>query len=259
MMHDLDRTLQEFEAGTNGFDAGEFEFESEGEWEFDDEAEFEGEWEAEGEWEGEYDGESVFDEVEEMELAATLLDSTDQQELDDFMGRLVRRAGRALGRAVRSPVGRAVGGALRNVARKALPAVGAALGTKVGLGPATGARIASGLGQAFGLELEGLSPQDQEFEVARRLVRLGGAAVQQAVENPRGRSPTEVAKNAVVAAARQHAPGLVRDIASRRRRGRRQGESPAMPPGRIASGSGGGASRTGRWVRRGNQIILMGV
>jgi hypothetical protein len=258
-MHDLDRTLQEFEAGSNGFNSGEFEYEGEGEWEFDDASEFDGEWEGEGEWEAEseweggYDTEAVFDEVEEMELAASLLDSTDQQELDDFMGRLVRRAGRRIRRAVRSPVGRAIGGALRNVARKALPAVGAAVGGPVG------ARVASAAGRAFGLELEGLSPQDQEFEIARRLVRLGGAAVQQAVENPSGQSPAQVARNAVVAAARQHAPGLARDLASRRRRGRRQGEAPALPASGGRTTAGGTAQTSGRWIRRGNQIILMGV
>jgi hypothetical protein len=57
-MHDLDRTLQEFEAGYDALESYDDEF--------GDEFEFEGDWEAEEETEDE----AVFDEIEEMELAA---------------------------------------------------------------------------------------------------------------------------------------------------------------------------------------------
>jgi hypothetical protein len=53
-----------------------------------------------------------------------------------------------------------------------------------------------------------MSRQDQEFEVARRVVRLAGESVKQATRMPPVGPPTTIAKNAVLAAATRHAPGL---------------------------------------------------
>jgi hypothetical protein len=162
-MHDLDRTLQEYESSVDALEA--------------DGLELEGDWEAESD--SESDGEAVFDEIEEMELAASLLEIQDEAELDQFIGNLVKRGFRAIGKVARGPIGQALGGVLKNVARTALPMAGAALGNLVvpGAGGLVGGKLASMAGKMFVLELEGLSPQDQEFEVARRVVRLGGEAV----------------------------------------------------------------------------------
>jgi hypothetical protein len=188
---------------------------------------------------GEAEGESPFGEAEEMEHAAQLLELTDEAELDKFLGNLIRRAGSLVGRAVRSPLGRQLGGMLRNVAKQALPRAGAALATRFGAPPRLGAQLASTAGQLFGLELEGLSPQDQEYEVARRVVRLAGAATQQAVAAPSTIPPQEAARAAVVAAARRHAPGLLGGAAK-------------------PSTTGPGArARSGRWIRRGRNIIIV--
>jgi hypothetical protein len=71
-----------------------------------------------------------------------------------------------------------------------------------------GGKLASAAGSMFGLELEGMSAQDQEFEVARRVVRLSGEAVRHAVLMPPTGNPVVLAKDAVLAAAARHAPGL---------------------------------------------------
>ena len=80
-----------------------------------------------------------------------------------------------------------------------------------GVGGAIGSKLAAAAGNLFGLELEGMSPEDQEFEVARRFVRFAGAAARNA---RRSRNP----RAALTAAARRFAPGFLR----RRRPGPRR-------------------------------------
>ena len=182
----------------------------------------------------------VFDEVAELELAGTLLEVATEEELDRFLGDLISRAGRVVGSVVRSPVGQALQGVLKNAARQALPIVGGALGSAIGgpSGGALGTQFATKAGQLFGLELEGLSQEDQEYEVARRFVRFAGAAAANAANASPSVSPQAAAQNAAVAAARDHAPGLL---------GARHGQ-PAP---------GGGRTRPGRWVRRGRTIVIL--
>jgi hypothetical protein len=217
-MHDIDRTRLEAEWEVDGLD-GEAEYEA------DYEA-YEAEFEFESEWE--YEAEGPFSEAEEMELAAELLEITDEYELDQFIGKLVRRGARAVGRAIKSPTGRAL-------TRKLLPIAGRAVGNLIvpGAGGVVGARLAAGAGRAFGLELEGLTPEDQEFEVARRVVRLAGDAAQKAATAPSSVPPDAAASRAVASAARKHAPGLV-------------------PAGAAAGG------QQGRWVRKGRAIVIYG-
>jgi hypothetical protein len=236
-MHDIDRTQLE-----TGWETENFE--SDGEFELYDEAYGE----AEGELYGEMD-EGVFDEVDEMELAADLLEITDEAELDLFLGNLIKKAGRAIGGAIRSPLGRSLGGMLKGIAKKALPMAGGALGNLIapGAGGAMGSKLASAAGGLFGLELEGMSAEDQEFEVARRFVRLAGEATKNAAQMPPSTPPATAAQNAVAAAAQQHAPGLLR-----------KGASNGATQRNGAGASRNGTTRTGRWVRRGRKIIVYG-
>jgi len=145
-------------------------------------------------------------EEEEIDAAGELLNVSNEEELDQFLGDLVNTVGGAAKRFVASPVGQQVVGVLKDAAHQALPMVGAALGGAVG-GP-TGARIGSQVaqtaGQVFGLELEGLSPEDQEFEVARRFVRFASSTTHHSAR--RGWSAQTSARHA----ARRHAPGLLR-------------------------------------------------
>jgi uncharacterized protein (DUF697 family) len=192
----------------------------------------------EEEWEGE--GEA-FDEAELMELAGELLQVESEAELDQFLGKLIKKAARKVRRVVRSPIGRTVGGFLKSVAKKALPFAGAALGGVVG-GP-LGAKIGRGLAKCargvLGFEAETLSEEDEEFEGAKQYVRLSGEAVKSALTAPTNINPTAVAQQAVAAAAAKHAPAIM-------------GQVPAGGP----MGLGG---RSGRWVRKGRNIVLQNV
>jgi len=229
-MHDMDRTQTEF-------------------WELNGH-EMEGEWIGEGEYGGYGEAEGVFSEAEEMEFAAQLLEVGSEAEMDQFLGNLFRKASSAIGGAIRSPVGQALGGMLKNVARQALPAAGSALASRFGAPPEIGQQLASAAGSIFGLELEGLSSEDQEFEAARQYVRLAGEAAKNAAQAPTGAPPQATARQALTTAARDHAPGLVR-----------QPGGMAGPAGGSSAGMGSGAAgqRSGRWMRRGNKIVLYGI
>ena len=176
-----------------------------------------------GETSGEAQGESFemnemsgeLNETQEMELAHELLEVSNEEELNMFLGSLIKKAGRGLSNFAKSSVGRAIGGALKAVAKKVIPIAGGALGTFVGgpLGGMVGSKLGSMASNLFELELEGLSPEDREFEVARAYVRFAnsaaqrGAAIQQ--RSPGAPAPA-VTRQALATAARQHAPGLLR-------------------------------------------------
>src|SRR5262249_44975728 len=98
------------EYGPGEYGAGEFGYESEGNQEF--------------ETYNEYQQESPFSEAEEMELAAELLTVSNEAELEQFLGSLIRKASRAVGGFIKSPIGQALGGALKGVAKQALPMLG---------------------------------------------------------------------------------------------------------------------------------------
>ena len=193
------------------------------------------------EWAGEG---GVFAETDEMELAAGLLEVTDESELDRFLGNLIRKAGQAVGTFVRSPTGQALGSILKGAARQALPVVGRALGGYVGgaSGADIGGRVAQAAGKYFGLELEGLSAEDQEFEAAKSFVRFAGEAAKNAAAAPPAAPPQAVAQAAVSQAAKRFAPGLLRRIAA---------PQPAIQTGQPR------ATRSGRWLRRGRNIVII--
>jgi hypothetical protein len=199
---------------------------------------FEGE---QWEWSGEGEA-GILGESEEMELAAELLEIQSEEELDQFLGKLIRRVGRTVGKFVRSPIGKAVGGFLKGVVKKALPIAGGALGTFVGgpIGAKLGSSLASAAGGALGLELEGMSQEDREFEASKQFVRFASEAVKNAVSTS-GDNPNAAAQAAVAAAAQRFAPGILRSTSS------------AMPSTSSASGRG----RSGRWVRQGRNIIVV--
>jgi hypothetical protein len=185
----------------------------------------------------------VFSEDEEMELASELLELRDEQELDHFLGDIIKKVGGAIGGIVKSPIGRAIGGVLKGVAKTALPIAGGALGGVVGgpVGAMLGSNLASMAGGALGLELEGLSQEDREFEAARQFCRFAGAAVQNALQAPPDADPAAAAQAAAVESARIHAPGLM-DIGERHRHHHRRHHR-----------------QTGRWFRRGDTIVLLEV
>jgi hypothetical protein len=183
-MHDIDRTQLEAEQ----FEAEQFEAEL-------------------GESGEAQPGESELplQETQELELASRLLEVSDEQELEQFLGDVFRAVGRAAGRFARSDTGRALGGILKDAIGKALPIVGGAVGGALGPAVAGVARgdLAQQAGSLLGLELEGLSQQDQEFETARQLVRLAGSAYRRAAWTPRNVPPWTAARTAALGAARR--------------------------------------------------------
>ncbi|WP_266363162.1 hypothetical protein [Tellurirhabdus rosea] len=183
----------------------------------------------------------------EMELAHELLNVNSEQEMNYFLGKMFKSIGRGVRNFANSSVGKALGGALKSVAKKALPIAGSALGGMLG-GPAgamIGGKLAGAASNLFELELEGLSPEDREFEVARAYVRFANDAIQNAARltqtNP-GINPQSVANKAINQAAAEYAPGLLRP-------------GPAGQNGRP-TGSNGAIPTRGSWIRRGNRITL---
>lgn len=214
-MHDLDRTQLE---SVGAYETDEFAYE-------------------EQELPGGTFGEGPFGEAELNELAMELMAVQSEEELDQFLGGLIKKAGRAVGGFIKSPVGRALGGVLKGVAKKALPMVGGALGSLIPI-PGVGTAVGTALGTAVSkaLEMEGVEGEDQEFEMARRFVQIAGKATQQAVAAPAAMSPQATAIRAVRL---------------------------ALPAGGATTAAGraaiAGGARSGQWFRRGRKIVLVGV
>jgi hypothetical protein len=154
--------------------------------------------------------------VDEMQQAAELLDRVDEGELEGYLVELIDGAGGTVDRPVRD----ALAQILARTARRLVPHTGTA-------------PIASA-GRMLGLELEGLSAEDQAFEVARHFVRFASEAARRPQEAPGADSPQAQAVRAAAAAARTHAPGLL----------------PALT-------GGADTRRAGDWVRRPNHIIVL--
>jgi hypothetical protein len=218
-MHDIDRTQMEFTPGV-GFESEQFQY-------------GESEWNLEG---------GVLSEADEMQLASELLGVNTEAELDQFLGNLIKKAGQAIGAAVRSPIGQAIGGVLKTAAKKALPLAGGALGGYIGgpLGAKIGSGLASAGGAALGLEAE-MNQEDREFEGAKQFVRFAANTVKNATSSPASGNPAAAVQAAATAAARQFLPGLLPQT------------------GGAGTGVASGRGQTGRWLRRGSKIVLYGV
>jgi hypothetical protein len=169
-----------------------------------------------------------------MELAAELLSVANEEELDLFLGKVFRKIGRGIKKGFR-PLGKI----LKSVAKKSLPFLGGALGSFIpipGVGTAVGSAVGGALSKAFELELEGVEPEDQELEMARRFVRLAANAAQEAAIAPASVDPAAAATAAVKSAARTVVPVTTEGVTA-----------------------SAGTRRSGRWIRRGRKILLLGV
>lgn len=198
-------------------------------------------------------------EPQEVALASELLEATTDAEVDAAVRRLVR----CVAPASQGPVARALPAlraAVGAVARKVLPAAGGcgcrpAAGRPGAGRPAAGPRAGAEL---LGLELEGLSHEDAEFELARAVVRLADTACRTAATAPRGTPAQVVAARALTAAARQHAPGLLRPAGVAGAPSRAAAAARPTPP-RSADGAatGGRTGAGGRWIRSGRNIVIL--
>lgn len=165
-MHNVDRTLQEFgtigqemENGYSQESYGQQEFGQEMGQEFGNEFEFEY---------GQEMGQETQQEQQEFEAALELLEISNEQELNQFLGGLLSRAAglakNAASSFVKSQTGQALGRHLVNFGKQTLPKLatqyggkaGGSLGQRVGqaiggrIGGAAGSRIGASLGQKGG-------------------------------------------------------------------------------------------------------------
>ena len=144
----------------------------------------------------------VFNNVNTMSLAIDLLEVNTKPQLDAAVRRIVRRAGETVGRPLNEPVAAALSDLLEVAARHALPKQFVAP-----IGTNTDARTK---GRFFGIELEGLSPEDQEFETAKAFVRFASEATRRAASVSERLSPRTAAHLASLQSARRYAPGWPR-------------------------------------------------
>ena len=159
-------------------------------------------------------------------LAAQLLELQSPAQFDAFLARQL--GGTAAGQQVR-------GTPLEAPLRQLLGKVVAPMLPLHGGSPQALKRRAAGI---FGMELEGLSPEDKEFELARQVVHLVDAvntalAQDGAAGATGGRSPAARVETALLQVARTAAPGLLRQA--------------AQTPGRHG----------GRWRREGGHIVVL--
>jgi hypothetical protein len=167
--------------------------------------------------------------TQEMELTAELLEIASEEELETFFRNVADGVAQSIGNTIGPERAYALGRVLTSFAKSALPvatgAVGATLGT-MAVGPATpflgpaaanlpkvgwnvGVATGTGMTKAMGLELEGMTQEQAEFETGRRLLRMAATAATHAAKAPRNVPAKKVARVAITKAVRQHAPGLL--------------------------------------------------
>lgn len=184
----------------------------------------------------------------EMALAAELLEVSGAAELESYLADLVAKVNPRGAAGLRTALGQAVLGLLKRAVRPMLPIRSSgAGGATQGAAPDLKTRAA----RIFGIEIEGMSPEDKEFEVARHVVRFAAGTVINAMRpgfDGAGRNlgaaggggadaPALRAKAqaALALGARHHAPGLLAQAA----------RAPAQ------------GSTQGRWQRQGDRIIVL--
>jgi hypothetical protein len=106
------------------------------------------------------------------ELAAGLLDVINESELEDFVEGLVAETARNAGCRIPTDAARALVDSLAKTAGQTLPTLTVALGDER-RPPAPAAAQAAA--RIFGVEPEGMSAEDRDFEIARRFVRFAQA------------------------------------------------------------------------------------
>jgi hypothetical protein len=184
---------------------------------------------------GYYGNEFEFEDDEVESLAADLLAIQNDDELEEWLGSVFKKIKKGASNFVRSPLFSKVKGFVRSAAKKAIPMAGRALGTYFG-GPAGGAlggKVGSYFSSLFEGEFEGMSYEDAEFEAAKKFTRFAMGAMSNAAQMPANLDSKEATKQAILNAANRYAPSLV--------------------------GSGRSSAKSGRWIRKGNQVVLLGL
>jgi uncharacterized protein (DUF697 family) len=160
-------------------------------------------------------GEAVLPPGQEVQLAQRLLEASNEQELSQLLGGIVNTVGRAvqgIRGAANSPQGRALIGAVTPLARAALPNIGGAIGGAIvpGLGAQIGRTLGTAASSLFETESAGMDREQEQFEVARRVVQLTSAAARDVAMAPPGSPPDLVGEFGLIRAAASFARPLFR-------------------------------------------------
>jgi hypothetical protein len=144
-----------------------------------------------------------------VERAAELLDVINEAELEGLLGRLVSETARNAGGRLPADTGRALVAVLRRTAERTLPTLATALGDQPEPTGGAGPSAAETAARVYGLELEGMSAEDRDFEIARQFLRFAQATTARAATAPAQAPAAAVVDAAVAGAGRELAPGLV--------------------------------------------------
>jgi hypothetical protein len=188
----------------------------------------------------------------ENEATSALMGINSEEEFEYFLGDLLGKAAQAVGGFLTSQTGQSLGSLLKGAARQILPVVSQALGGEMEYEDSEGGNYS---------EAEW---EEREWEAANTFVKLVNEAAQIAAQEPPNADPDAVANKAVAQAAQVHAPALL---------GPPPQPGPPMPPGAPMQPGGFPPAppfqaqhhhhrrhaHSGRWVRRGREIILYGV
>ena len=164
---------------------------------------------------------------QDIEQASGLLNVTNETELEAFLRWLIGEVARRSGRTLSADSARAVLAVVKKTAEQTLPTLTTVLGA--GMEPASrlGESPVATAARVYGLELEGLSAEDRDFEIALQLIRFAQDATRRATNPPSALPAAAAVSAAVEGAAREFAPGL-------------------LPPGPVIPNG----PRPGPWVRR---------
>jgi len=172
----------------------------------------------------------------DIDLAAGLLDVVNQSELERFLQELVAETTRRSGGAVPSRMVRGLVEVLRTTAERTLPTLTSGAGVSTASGNSHERSTAETAARVFGLELEGMSAEDRDFEIARQLIRFAQAATARATSTQVTGSPAAGVAAVVAGAGHEFAPGLL--------------ASPSPPGTGARTRSGTNVGRTGMEARR---------
>ncbi|MDL9998319.1 hypothetical protein QTI24_06900 [Variovorax sp. J22P240] len=178
-------------------------------------------------------------------LAYELMTVSDDAEMEEFLGKLmssVTRKFKKMRRAVLPRLLPILRGPAGDLLKRAMPLLGSALGSAVpGAGTLLGGMAGRRLGQLLGGQMEDASDDEARVDLSRKLVSTVTDAVDRAVQDPRsGAEPVSAARDAFVGAMQDNLPAGVRRALARRKHS-------------------GAEAQSGRWVRRGRKIIVLGL
>ncbi len=191
----------------------------------------------------------------EQEATSALMEINSEEEFEAFLGDLLSKAAQAVGGFLTSQTGQSLGSLLKGAARQILPVVSQALGGEMEYEDSKGPNYS---------EAEW---EEREWEAANTFVKLVHEAGQIAAQEPPNADPDAVANKAVSQAAQVHAPALLGPPPTQPGPPMQTQPMPPMHPGGFPPAPAFPGqhhhyrhhAHSGRWVRRGREIILYGV